>query len=302
MCLEVLSGSRYHYTCARQLGVLPEALRAHPFVNPGDVFLCPDHQQLGGDVLVKALPFLPNVYQRDWLRRPSPSHVFHPQLNDTVVYFPQGHLQHLLEFGDADLPFAEFACCVCRVTEQHFAFPNHLCCSNSVLEILHLQVVAIPDPSYQTNGSVPKAFVQPLASLPSFQVTLRDCDLPDYLVSLQTYLERMGQSWSVGSRFEMEFLERLLSWVSFMCSPEKITKYGGTIVRFRPNPVWSGSPWEAVEIRWDNEGGSQVISLFETKSAQAATTSIPPPIRDKLIKELNVLSTKSFARRCCFGC
>lgn len=130
-----MRGSRYHYTCARQIGALPESLRSRPFVNPGDVFLCPDHQAYAGDVLVKALPFLPNVYQRDWLRRPSPPHAFHPQLDDTVVYFPQGHLQHLLEFGDADVPLTQFACCVCRVVEQRFAFPNHLCRSNSILEV-----------------------------------------------------------------------------------------------------------------------------------------------------------------------
>ena len=211
----VCESSRYHYACARQIGALPEALQSRPFVNPGDVFLCPDHQQFADDVLVKALPFLPYLYQRDWLRRPSPSSTFHPQLNDAVVYFPQGHLQHLFEFGDADLPFTEFACCVCRVVEQQFAFPNHLCNSNSVLEVLRLQVMAIPDPSSQATGSASRAFLRSPFPFPSFQVTLRDCDLPDYLVSLQTYLERMGQNWSVGSRFEMEFLEESLrSWLS----------------------------------------------------------------------------------------
>ena len=73
-------------------------------------------------------------------------------------------------------------------------------------------------------------------------------------------------------------------------------------MRFRPNPIWFGSPWEAVEIRWDNEGGSQVISLFETKSAQAAATSIPPAIRERLIEGLNTLSTETFAGGFCFVC
>ena len=295
-----MRGSRYHYTCARQIGALPESLRSRPFVNPGDVFLCPDHQAYAGDVLVKALPFLPNVYQRDWLRRPSPPHAFHPQLDDTVVYFPQGHLQHLLEFGDADVPFTQFACCVCRVVEQRFAFPNHLCRSNSILEVLKLQVVAVPDPGYQTSGDAPKTFVRPTTSLPVFQATLRDCDLPDFLVSLQNYVERMGQSWAVGSHFEMEFQEES-AWVASMTRRQGITKYGGTVVRFRPNPVWFGSPWEAAEIRWDNEGGSQVISLFETKSTQPAVTSIPLSIRARLVEEIKALSAEEFAGEC-FAC
>ena len=77
---------------------------------------------------------------------------------------------------------------------------------------------------------------------------------------------------------------------------EKTTQYSGTVTRFCPSHVWFGSPWEAAEIRWDNDGGSQVISLFETKSAQPAATTLPKPIREKLIEELNALSAKPFAR------
>lgn len=158
---------------------------------------------------MNAVPRVSNVYQRDWLRRSSHSKSFLPQLGDYVVYFPQGHLQHLLEFGDADLPFTTYSCCVCRVIGQSFAFPQHLCCSNSILLRLRLQAVAIPDPESQHSNSPIQSFVQPphILRLPSFQVTLRDCGLPDYLVNLDTYSERMKHKWKVGDHFEMEFVE-----------------------------------------------------------------------------------------------
>ena len=98
----------------------------------------------------------------------------------------------------------------------------------------------------------------------------------------------------------MEFQEES-AWVASMTRRQGITKYGGTVVRFRPNPVWFGSPWEAAEIRWDNEGGSQVISLFETKSTQPAVTSIPLSIRARLVEEIKALSAEEFAGEC-FAC
>ena len=71
--------------------------------------------------------------------------------------------------------------------------------------------------------------------------------------------------------------------------------YGGTIVRFCPNPTWRGSAWEGADIRWDNEGGSQIISLFETKGEEGSYRSIPQSIRENLIQKLKEISKEPFA-------
>ena len=135
---------------------------------------------------MEAVPRIPYIYTRDWLRLPSLEPAFQPQVDDLVVYFPQGHLQHLLEFGDADLPFTQYPCCVCKVVHQEYQFPHHLCVSSSIVLRLQLQVVAIPDPSYQITGKPIQSFVTPSSTstaLPTFYVNLRDCSLPEYLVS-----------------------------------------------------------------------------------------------------------------------
>lgn len=93
--------------------------------------------------------------------------------------------------------------------EQRYAFPHHLCCSNSILLQLKLQVVAIPDPESQHTDSLLYSFVELPREykVPSFQVTLRSCSLPDYLVDYGSYTERMKRQWQVGDHFEMEFIE-----------------------------------------------------------------------------------------------
>lgn len=71
--------------------------------------------------------------------------------------------------------------------------------------------------------------------------------------------------------------------------------YGGTILRFCPNPSWRGSAWEGAEIRWDNEGGSQIISLFETKGNEVVHRSIPQSIRESLIQQITAISKEPYA-------
>ena len=71
--------------------------------------------------------------------------------------------------------------------------------------------------------------------------------------------------------------------------------YGGTSLRFCSNPAWRGSAWEAAEIRWDNEGGSQIISLFETKGKEVVYRSIPQSVRESIIQQLKEISEEPYA-------
>lgn len=128
-------------------------------------------------------------------------------MNDIVVYFPQGHIHHLLEFGDKDLPFTLFPCCCCRIEQASYHFPNHLVACSSIEYHLTLQCIAIPSKQYQTNQSFVQSFTLIHQTIPSFEVTLRHSDLPDYLINYATFTELMKKEWKESDHFEMEFLE-----------------------------------------------------------------------------------------------
>lgn len=169
------------------MDAVPAGLEEYPFISKSDLFVCPEHHHYAKDTLLEATSRVNYVYSRDWLRLPTLEPAFQPQIGDYVVYFPQGHLQHLLEFGDKDLPFTNYPCCVCKVISQEFCFPHHLCVSMSIILRLQLQVVAIPHPDSQKKekGQPIQSFVTlPSSDFPSFYVNLRDCSLPEYLVCL----------------------------------------------------------------------------------------------------------------------
>ena len=53
--LEALSHSRYHYTCAKELGLLQPVLEHEPFVTQNELFLCPEHRSFENDFFLKAM-------------------------------------------------------------------------------------------------------------------------------------------------------------------------------------------------------------------------------------------------------
>lgn len=136
-----------------------------------------------------------------------PSHSFFPQLKDVVVYFPQGHLAHLLQYGDADLPYDAFPCCCCQITGVDYRFPHHLVSSSSIEYHLKLEVIGIPVKQYQTTHSFIDSFTSLSGEHPVFEVTLRHSDLPDFLINYQTFTTLLQKHWKEGDHFEMEFME-----------------------------------------------------------------------------------------------
>ena len=146
-------------------------------------------------------------YDRDWLRSLDPTF---PQIGDYMVYFPQGHIQHLLEFGDAELPFTTFSLCLCHVDGMETVFPHHTCHCMSIVLRLTLKIVGVPSPEFQLTHQPIRAFVKPPRNveLPQVVVSLRNCDLPDYLIDYTKYLSLIGKSWKPGDHFQMEFLEK----------------------------------------------------------------------------------------------
>ena len=224
--LQCMSCSHYHVPCAAEDNLLPlEAVHA-PFVAPPAAFLCHDHIALQSNPLLKAVvgpsppshpqPFATTQFSRDWLRRAdAPSAP--PQLGDWVVYFPQGHIQHLLQYGDPDIPFCMFSCCVGRVMTSTVDFPHHLAPSSSIVLKLTIEIVGIPSPDAQLQNSFIQSFVALPSSmkLPPLEVCLRDSDLPDYICPYDRYTRLMTKHWQEGDHFEMEFLNEYAFASSF---------------------------------------------------------------------------------------
>ena len=120
------------------------------------------------------------------------------------MYFPQGHIQHLLQFGDPELPFTLFSCCVCVVRACSYHFPP----SSSIVCQLQLEVVAAPAPESQLHNAFVRSFcaLPPSLHLPRVTVSLRDSDLPDFVFSYDRYTQMMARPWSEHDHFQMDFL------------------------------------------------------------------------------------------------
>ena len=43
----------------------------------------------------------------------------------------------------------------------------------------------------------------------------------------------------------------------------------GRIDRHEDDPAWRGSPWEAIEVRWDETGDNSIVSMWELTSPDA---------------------------------
>ena len=123
------------------------------------------------------------------------------------MYFPQGHLHHLLQFGDSETPFTAFPCCCCQIEEANYQFPSHLVPSSSIEYRLKLRVVGIPNKQYQTTNTFIDSFVPLENETIYFNVTLRHSDLPDFIINYTTYTTLIQKHWKVDDHFEMEFME-----------------------------------------------------------------------------------------------
>lgn len=167
----------------------------------------------------------------------------------------------------------------------------------SILLRLALKIVGFP--AGRTNAQHPNP-VQSFVKLPEgvefprIVVTLRNCDLPDFLVSFPIFHTLMGKPWKVGDPFEMRFVEK------FPFSPISrrrgvATRFGGKILRLREDAKWPGSPWEAADIQWDGSGGLQSISMFETCSDETPASSLPRAEQSRFLSILEELEKQEWA-------
>ena len=68
--------------------------------------------------------------------------------------------------------------------------------------------------------------------------------------------------------------------------------FGGTVLRFRNDPHWRGSAFEAADILWDGNDGLQTVSLFETKPASAIDAR---RVSESVLEKVEALAKEEFA-------
>lgn len=164
---------------------------------------------------------------RSWLQQDEPNDLqYCPQYRDHVVYFPQGHREHLHDFPENSAPpwisfGSKWPVIECRITQLSYEFPNqseHRRCPSIVARI-RLQVLGIPlkwGPGGSSSGitaAMYKEFGQLRATRHStaseleFDVNLRSATAPDFIVPIHLYMRAATVKWRPGVRFQTYFKE-----------------------------------------------------------------------------------------------
>ena len=217
-----------------------------------------------------------------WLRaEESIEQQYLPQVGDKVIYFPQGHMEHLQVMpenssppwftyhsqlrhllnstglgGTGKWPFVE-----CKVVDYWYDFPKsgeYKKCNSALVEI-ELEITGVPSGSISNvSSSHNAAFIYPKFQAVeasnedtiSFTVTLRNLNLPDFLVPSYLYFQAALVPWKRGTKFQTYFKEDVgESNDSNDVQPWK--SYPGVLLRCTQfEEEWQGSPWNSLEIIW----------------------------------------------------
>lgn len=208
---------------------------------------------------------LGTILDRDWLLVDVNNDAqYCPQVGDLVCYFPQGHIEHLNESPVATSPpwnsFPQkWPVVECRVTAVAYEFPTMVeyrrC--HSVLARVSLQLEGVPlQWGLSSSGCIYSTFGPPRATRNStdataltFDVTLRSNHLPDFLVPRHIYQRALLLSLTPGERFLTKFKEYDEQGNTYL------KEYSGTVIGVCDSDpsVWSQSPWESVQVRWEDD-------------------------------------------------
>jgi hypothetical protein len=257
---------------------------------------------------------------RLWLQQYEPNDLHYcPQCGDSVMYLPQGHLEHLHSFPEASAPpwlsFAlKWPVVECKILSISYDFPSqqeYKYCA-SVIARITLMVTGVPI-KWAPSGSIPsgtdalmwKEFAQLRATRHSaqrnditFEVSLRSCSAPDFLVPAHLYRRAASIKWRPGLRFKTYFKEDNggldASQRSHHASPARqapsslpgpvigsfssqMTIYSGKVVQIREsnNMEWPRSPWESLVVIWTARNG-EVITWNEAEAEINAQDRISP--------------------------
>ncbi len=243
-----------------------------------------------GGVLCAAIPANRPVV-RGWII--SESHkagdMYCPQLGDEVIYFPQGHERHLRKIPLCiPVPWSRLPAGVpavaCTVMKLSYGFPseNEYSISTSVVAKVSLKVTGlmnappwdeyVSDEQYEDSNSkgdewatqlhAYECMVQAAADVESwpapespiyFDVYLRSCNEPDFLVLREVFALSLQKPVHPGSIVEALFIH---------CSSEEAVAHRGCIISVVPDEeagIWS--PWECLTISWDANSEGEMDSL-----------------------------------------
>jgi hypothetical protein len=248
------------------------------------------------------------VIDRDWLLQDRAcDQQYSPQIDDIVLYFPQGHLEHLQIFPEGRTPpWTSFPhkwpVVECKVLDVSYDFPSqseHSRCESVVVNIT-LFLTGLPlQWGRMGAGYVYKTFGPPRESrndkqlYRTFKVSLRNLSMPEYLVPWHIYHNAAASVWEENSLFTSIFRE--VDEQGEMC--QKI--YDGKVVRLSDSDPtqWPQSPWESLEIRWnDGSNGDQtdristwdatLINCNPSSNYLSQSPTIPMELKTAFIAEI----------------
>ena len=279
----------------------------------------------GEDELVEySAPKMPHVSKRtiplhvdvdrEWLMMDTTcDQEYCPQVGDHVLYFPQGHMEHLNLFPEPRRPpwmlFAHrWPVVECRVEKLDFNFPSpmELKKSNSIVVTMTLRLLGRPvrwgnaSPGHMyTNFAPPRESRHSQNTDIIFQVMLRNTSAPDFIVPWHVYHRAAAVSWSTGQHFLSYFKE--LDPVS---GEMELKVYPGTVMKVsdRERHDWPQSPWESLQISWNNDTDDASMSRISPWDAEvvyeaseprplalpaAQGTCLPDSLIRAVVKEIN---------------
>ena len=232
---------------------------------------------------------LPEMYEiglkldRTWLQSFTPHEsLYAPQIGDHVIYFPQGHKEQLQRFTeDVSPPWNSFPqkwpLVECIVRDITYRFPNdqELRWCNSMIAEVSLAIVGTPSRyNIAVTGQYMVSFVPPRSTRHNAReqlitVTLRNTQLPDFLVLFEIFQRTIRVAWHQGVKISVAYQE---------IDPENgeviFKEYPGKVVSLsNSDPEWPNSPWEALEVTWDDNTSSSTVDRINPWEAKAVFSS-----------------------------
>ncbi len=218
---------------------------------------------------------------RSWLQGDSQLEcIYIPQIGDRVVYFPQGHREHLQFFTeDVSPPWNSFPQkwplveCIIRHIEYRFPGDQELRWTASTVAEITLAIIGTPSRNvFTASGQYHVTFVPPRSTRNNtreqlIKVTMRNSQLPDFLVLSDVFMKTIRVAWHQGVLISVQYKEHNEAG-------EIIFKeYKGKVVSLSNcDPDWPQSPWEALEVSWEDT--SDVVDRISPWEAKAVHSSV----------------------------
>lgn len=160
----------------------------------------------------------------------------------------------------------------CVVKDIKFEFPSsrEMERCNSIVAKVTLVVTRIPTRyaitvtgQYLLDLSAPRTTRHSSNKEQSFEVSLRNCSLPEFLVPSEIFERSTRIAWHQGVQIKVLYKEYLETQNEY-----QFKEYEGRVVTLsNSDPDWPHSPWDSLLVAWDDDAGGnygqQRIGLWE---------------------------------------